>query len=147
MNISRTSEGHMRRIRLYATQAEASGEIAELLDEADCGTLDAGEQPASQDGTEGDEDVFLVILTSELAEDKLLDEELRRAVANCSRIVGIWPRGASSGSAPASMKKYGFAQVPWNAEAVARVICGDATDRLTPKGEPEVVVETKRNTC
>jgi hypothetical protein len=143
----------MRRIRLYTAQSELAAEVAGLLREAGCGGLDADfpdelrDEDKGDDGDDGNEDVLLVILRPDLAGDNRLDEALREAAAKCFQIVGIWPEGSTSGAAPASMKKYGFAQVPWDAEALRHVICSSVPDRRTPQGQPEAEVQTKRNTC
>lgn len=69
-----------------------------------------------------DFDCIIVILTEELEVDKHL-EDCMLIIARCgSPLVGVWGKDVISDKMHPAVRKYGIQQVPWNPEAISRVI-------------------------
>jgi hypothetical protein len=164
------------RVRIYRGKGFDEEGLKNLLEEAGCGVsaesgdgdredaeasatvggpeeLEGDPQPevGAEDDQEGEcePDVLVVVLTPELYEDDELEGVLRGETSRGSVIVGVWPRGASSGTAPPAFKKYSSDQVIWDREAIRRAICGDAAEPAyqDPTGAPQGAVKTPRNCC
>jgi hypothetical protein len=154
----------MPRVRIRPGNGVDEEQLRALLEEAGCpaensvsGNLEEDAIPveaeedadASSTDEECDPDALIVLLTPELAEDDLLESDLREAANRGCVVVGVWPPGVSAGVAPPPFKKYSSDQVIWAAEPIRRAICGEGSEPAYQDytGAPQPAADTPRNCC
>jgi len=156
----------MPHVKIYHGKGVDEEQLKKLLEEAGCAPaddVDVEEEAAIEadetladdpviedcDNTQGEPETLVVVLNPELGDDDQLEGVLKGATARGCIIVGVWPKGTISGTAPPPFKKYSSDQVVWDVEAVRKAICGSENEPAyqDPKGAPQPAPDTPRHCC
>jgi hypothetical protein len=93
------------------------------------------------------EEVLVVLLNPACEADPELKKAAARAVQTGSRVIGVWPEGATHGKVPAALEKHGSDVVTWNPTKLRDAIEEMSAQWETTAGAPRAEPYTKRNRC
>jgi hypothetical protein len=98
---------------------------------------------------EEDEECFvlIVLLDVELLEDGDLEEVLLAAAREKCRIIGIWPKGSTTGAMPVGFEDYCADTVIWDAARLSAAVLGKQPQHDAPTGTRVDYPTTSRNKC
>jgi hypothetical protein len=127
----------MKKVRIYKMPKGAmKAELTALLKVAGCVIVE-----------EDDECFALIVLLDEyLLEDEYLAEALLDAARADCRVVGIWPKGTTSGKIPDCYEDYRSSTVIWDPTRLRDALAGSPQHDAST-GTPIAYPKTRRNKC
>jgi hypothetical protein len=146
----------MPKVRIYRKLLKAADEEAllQLLELAGCELVEAEEAETEEPGIAPDQveaapadEVLIVLINPGCEPDTDLEIEVRGAADVGCRVIGVWPRGTSTGKVPPALEKYGSDIISWSPETVREAVDGSSPQWETPAGTPRAEPVTKRNRC
>jgi hypothetical protein len=127
----------MTKVRIYKMPKGAmKAELRELLSAAGCVIVEEDDECL----------VLIVLLDSDLLQDKDLENALLEAAREDRRVIGVWPKGVTSGKTPACFEDYRSDTVIWNPDRLRDAVKGKP-QHDAPSGKPIPYPETPRNKC
>lgn len=90
-------------------------------------------------------DVAVILICPETVDDKLTGQLVALANRLSKRIVGVWAANAEPGKLPASLHRYGDANVRFDAGELAASVCQGESIWVTPEGKPRPKPKTPRH--
>jgi hypothetical protein len=127
----------MTNVRVYKMPKGAmKAELLALLKVAGCVIID------DEDGCF----ILIVILDSTLLQDEDFEDALFRATQEGCRVIGVWPKGTTSGETPECFEDYRSGTVIWDPARLCDVL-GGKPRHDAPTGKPIEYPNTPRNQC
>jgi hypothetical protein len=128
----------MTNVRVYRMPKSAvRAEMLQLLKEAGCVIVEEDEEWV----------VLIVLLDVELLEDANLKVALLAAAHEKCRIIGVWPKGSTTGAMPEGFEDYCADTVIWDPVRLRAAVSGKQPQHDAPTGKPANYPRTSRNKC
>ena len=127
----------MKNVRVYKMPKGAvKAELLELLTAAGCVILKEDEECL----------ILIVLLGSDILQDEDLEDALLEATRDGCRVIGVWPKGTTSGKTPECFEDYHSDTVIWDPDRLRDAVKGKRQhDAQT--GKPIDYPGTPRNKC
>src|SRR6185369_7043617 len=111
----------MAKVRIYKPKSETDAALKELLEQAGCPVENNEkiEEPAEDepliagssepvdeedelvgDGEACDPEILVIVLSDDVCASETIDDDLKKAVNEGCRVVGVWPKGTSDDATP-----------------------------------------------